>query len=84
MKKLIKGWLAKGVNISIPTRPKPRQIEHNMREEFERGRVIRTLNRARQIFDSIEVSGWSPEGSEISCIILEISALIRDLEAHKK
>lgn len=84
MKKLVKGWLEKGVNIiSIPTRPTPRQIEHNMRTEFERARVIRTLNRVRQFLDGVEVSEFSPQ-ADVGHLTLEISALIRDLESYKK
>jgi hypothetical protein len=69
--------------LKIPTRRTPAQVDHKVRTEFQRARVIRTLKRVKQACDSIDMSGWSPETTELKALGLEVSALIRDLESYE-
>jgi hypothetical protein len=70
--------------LKIPTRRTPRQIEHNMREEFQRGKVIRVLNRTHEFLDSIEALGIYHDSARLQHLTAEITALLRELKAHKK
>lgn len=73
----------KGMFLGIPTRRTPRQIEHNIKEEINRARVIRVLNRIQQFFDGLDIEGFDARSSEMGELSVEISALIRELESYK-
>lgn len=80
MKKLWAGIKKKGFKatlLKIPTRRTPVQIEHNMRSEFERARVIHTLNRTQEFLCTrAEVAAQK--------LLVEVRVLIRELESYKK
>lgn len=82
----IKGLLD-GVKIPIlriPTRRTPQQIEHQMREEMDRARIINLLNEIKNYFESS--LPYSPEFEKvhITRFLSKIEGMISELNTYKK
>lgn len=70
--------------LKIPTRATPQKIEHNMREEMDRARVIRALTKMQEFLDNTPTFLPLDRELEIHTLTVEISALIEQLKAYKK
>jgi hypothetical protein len=85
--KLVDSLKKKGFKIPIlriPTRKTPQQIDHNIRTEFDRARVIRTLSRTLEFLDDIERLDIYENRSRLWGMTSEIGALLRELKSYQK
>ena len=81
----IKGLLD-GVKIPIlriPTRRTPQQIEHQMREEMDRARVISLLNEIKNYFEISLPHSPEFEKVHITRFLSKISGMLADLTSYK-
>jgi hypothetical protein len=70
--------------ISIPTRSKPQQIEHSIRTEFDRNRVIKTLERVQKFIDGIVIFKRLPSSLDLDQLSAEVDGLITHLKSYKE
>lgn len=85
--KLLNALKKKGFKVNIlkiPTRKTPRQIEHQILNEFHRGRAIRTLRRVYQFLDAVEAHPEDVDVTRLSSLLSEVNGLITTLSTYKK
>jgi len=74
----------KGMFLKIPTRKTPRQIDHQIRREFDRGRSIRVLRRIQLFLDGLEAHPEEVDKTTLSVLSAEVNGLITHLSSYKK
>ena len=82
IKDILKKKGAKLNILSIPTQPTPFDIEHKIRGEFQRHRVVHTLRNVETFLLDLQALEQTSV-INVDCLLTEVRAVIKEILAYK-